>query len=173
MLRYEDYFNIYDLLSIGPQPSIIGAIKALKEKAALAENAEKALAEKDTEIENSKKELKKSHIDVTVANQEKIDNVEGSKKIVGELKNKEANYMKLSTEKKTVEETIQAWKPIFDKAVEKRNAIFPICGDHLETCSSLHDEVCPFYVQFEPHSLEEFDVVTKEIDEEIALLKAK
>lgn len=68
---------------------------------------------------------------------------------------------------------MQVWKHVFDKAVEKINAIFPICVDHLDTCCSFCDEVHPFYVKSESNSLEEFDAVTKEIDEEIFAAKSQ
>lgn len=101
---------------------------ALQEKATLARKTKKALDKKDAKIADLKKKLKKNRTDATITNQKKYDTVESSKKIVEELKNKEENNLKLAVEKKTAKETVQAWRPIFDKAVEKMNANFPIYG---------------------------------------------
>lgn len=50
-------------------------------------------------------------------------------------------------------------------------AIFHIYEDHLETFHNFCDMVRIFYLQFEPNRLNEFAVVTKEIDEEITAAK--
>lgn len=40
---------------------------------------------------------------------------------------------------------MEAWNPIFDKGVEKMNAIFPIYTEHLDNYQSFYNNVYPFY----------------------------
>lgn len=47
--------------------------------------------------------------------------MEGNKKLADEIKKKEADNLNLDEDKKIV----QAWNPVFDKDVEKMNAILP------------------------------------------------